>query len=163
MAFNASKNSQNTSSIPVPTTVEELNVTKTPPITSNPSVKPATIFENPSTKKMLDLLENRQPLANTDIEIKTKLINSLPADSETIYAATDYNIDYIQPLDEFQVEILTTNIQQAKTEAVSWFTGQGMTHDGICKLPLVFYTNIDIFRQLKSQGLKDTTPLAEGC
>lgn len=156
------KNSlQRTVPISIPTPIQTNN---TPTPSTKISIKAATgIFQNKTIQKELDLLENRRPLINTDTETKIRLIQSLPSDSETIYATTDYAVLYIKPIDEFQVEIKTTQAAQAKKDAITWFETQGMSFDGVCKLPVIFFTNHETHETMKSEGIPEISSLAEGC
>lgn len=156
------KNTVETNSIPVPTPItintKRLLPSNTPLVPTQPN-----LFENKTIKKELYLLENRQVLSSNDKAIKINLIALLQPDSESIYETSEYTILYIRPLDEFQVEIKTANTQQAKNNATTWVTSQGMSQDGICKLPLIFFTNHETYQKLQIQGAKDISPLADGC
>ncbi len=161
-AFKAAPKSSKTSSIPTPTAIKP-NGTNVLPTNISITPTPQNIFQNKTIQKELDLLENRRPLTNVDATAKTLLINSIGNDGTTIYTSGEYSIIYIKSMDEFEVEIATTNIQKAKTDAVSWLLSKGMSHDGICKLPLIFYTNAGVYQSLKANNTKDVTPLADGC
>lgn len=162
IALNAKNNAPQSTIIPVPTEIPQSAVTKAP-TPSQITPTPQNIFDNKTVKKELDLLENRQALSSSDITTKNLLINSLPTDGETIHETDTYTILYVKSLDEFQVEVTTTDIQQTRNDSVNWFLSQGMSHEGICKLPLTYFTTNQIYQQLKAQGIKDVAPLADGC
>lgn len=161
--FRGAKKSIAPNKVPIPTPISIVN-TKIP-LPSIRQVAPtiANIFENKTIKKELDLLENRQPLSATDKTTKTNLIELVSPNNGTIYETSEYRVIYIKSLDEFQVEIKTSNAQQAKKNAVTWFALKGMSNDGICKLPLIFFTNYETYQKIKLQNIKDISPLADGC
>lgn len=119
-------------------------------------------YEPTQTVKMIQQIENRPSIPPSDSDIKTVIVNSIGNDSGTVNKVdNEYRVDYLKTQDFFQVEIDTTDIQKAKTDAVAWFTSQGMSHEGICKLPLIFYLNFYIKKELPQATLFN--PLPEGC
>lgn len=130
-----------------------------PSTTGGPGQPTPTIGEDKNVEKELNLLTNRRPLAASDTDVKARLEKSVGNDGETILTTDEVIIRYIGPADEFQVEIDTVNIEKAKTDAVSWFLAQGMSMDGICKLPLNFFAGSPI----RQQGINFVSPLPAGC
>ena len=108
--------------------------------------------------KLLHLIENRQQLSQQDQVAKRQIITNLGNLSGSPVTTKTFRVDYIEAGDLFQVELLTSNVQQDENDALEWFFSQGFTKDGICKLPVTFYVNY----YLKQQGI-DISPLAEGC
>ena len=140
--------------------------TPTPVVYSIPR-KPATpsipaVFEPKETEKMLQTLKYRQPLSTVDAKTKIKLINSISQNEENIITNDEFAVDYIQPLDLFQVEIKISDIDKAKKDAVTWFISKGMTSDGVCKLPVTFYVGYSILQEIKQEGIQ-FSPIANGC
>lgn len=121
-------------------------------------------YNSEATQRMLDRLASRIPLAQSDSSAKERILSLLPPGqvSGIIYRSTTIMIDYTNAADQFQVEILTVNIGQAKTDANSWFELQGMSKEGICNLPVVFYLNYDVAQNLRGSNIQ-FNPLAEGC
>lgn len=145
--------------LPTPTPVA-YSIPRKPKTLTTPSIP--TVFKPKETQKILQALEYRQPLSTIDAKIKTKLINSVPQNAENIITNNEFAVDYIQPLDLFQVEIKISNIDKAKTDAVTWFLSEGMTNDGVCKLPVTFYLEYSILQQIKEQGIQ-FSPISNGC
>lgn len=114
--------------------------------------------ESVNDQKLLNRIENRQQLEQNDTTAKQKIINSLSPSTETVYQTSDFTIDYVRTPDVFQVEIDSTDVAKAKSEAVAWFESQGISYSGICRLPVMFYLNFYI----KRQGYT-ISPLADGC
>lgn len=120
-------------------------------------------FEN-QTKQSLEKIENRTPLSPTDEHVKRKILALLPPgqNSGVIVESNTMKIEYIGSPDVFQVEVLTTDITKAKLDANSFFRKVGMSQKGVCYLPLQFYLNYDISRQIGEQK-KNFNPLPLGC
>ncbi len=125
---------------------------------SNQRVK----YSASATKKMLDNLNNPKPLSVQDQSTRERLINSLGNKSGVFVQNTLYHIEYVKAANQFMIEIKSTDIQVAKTEAVEWLIQQGFSQEGICNLPVVFYLNSQVSRQLSGQDII-FSPLAEGC
>jgi uncharacterized alpha/beta hydrolase family protein len=130
--------------------VKDVNVTTltVPPIT----------YDDTSSKKMIDNIEHRQVLSSSDKQTK----ELLSSNQNPIKLTDKYSIEYITAADEFLVEILDTNINQAKTDAAIWFRSQGISQEGICKLPVVFFMNYGVANQIRGLNIK-FNPLAPGC
>jgi hypothetical protein len=131
-----------------------------PAISSTLSINPSVDPE----KKLIDLISNRRKLSFSDQTAKTYLKSLLPAESQSgfLYESSKFNVEYINSPDLFKVEILNTDITSVKEQAVLWFKSKGFSQEGICNLPLSFYLNFDISKQIKdTQGVFN--PLPEGC
>ncbi len=121
-------------------------------------------YDQQQTNKMINTLQNRPTIPPSDSTVKENIINTVANDSGTVNSTDEYHIDYLKSPDIFQVEIDTTNIQQAKSDAINWFKAQGMSMDSICKLPVTFYLKFDIMQELEQQGTTvDFNPLPDGC
>ena len=55
--------------------------------------------------------------------------------------------------DDLNVEITTTNIDQAKAEAVAWFVSHGLSQTGICDHPVSFMLNYNIADELQGSSI----------
>lgn len=82
--------------------------------------------------------------------------------SGIVYHSKNIQIEYAHDADSFEAEILTTDIELAKAEAISWFKAYGIKDKGICNLPLQFYLNLDIKNKLRESNTTFNT-LPEGC
>lgn len=119
--------------------------------------------DNPYTR-LLNTLENRPGLNQKDQQAKEQILSFWSPENYpgNIYNTDLYSIDYLKSADYFQVEIRTSNINQAKSEAYNWFIRQGMSQQGICNLPVQFYLNSEVKSYLQRPSI-DINPLPEGC
>lgn len=129
-----------------------------------PSTTPAVQYDTEKSKELLNKLKYRSSISQNDVLAKEKILAQLPAGqrSGTLYKTENIIIDYVNSANIFQVEILTTNINSAKSEANAWFSSQGMSQQGICSYPVQFYLNYDVSQSLRDSNVK-FNPLAEGC
>lgn len=125
---------------------------------------PPVVYAPTSTQKMLDALSQPQPISEENLAAKQKIISLLPqgAVSGVVYSSSTIRIDYTKAADQIQVEILTVDIGKAKNDAVIWLKSQGMSQEGICALPIVFYLNRGVANELQDIDIA-FSPLAEGC
>jgi hypothetical protein len=110
------------------------------------------------TKKMIDLIDHRQPLSAADQQVKNKIITQ----PNPLKVSKDFSAEYLSAPDEFMVEIRSMNLNKAKEEATAWFKSQGLSDAGICHLPVVFYINYDIAQSLRGMKIQ-FDPLPPGC
>lgn len=83
--------------------------------------------------------------------IKQRLVAPL-GEAGTLSDDPNFRIDYIAP-DIFQVEIKTTNIVDARENAIAWFKDKGFSGDDICNLPVTFYLSGEVAKQYEGSGL----------
>jgi len=145
----------------------ENNTPQVDKVTAVPSLSPAEESPSPSIssqQKMLNMIQNRRPLSQADLLAKQRILTLFPSgqDSGTLYKTQDITIDYVHAADLFQVEIDTTNVEQAKSEAIAWFSQHGVSQQGICDYPVTFYLNFQFGQQLREQH-KSFNPLPDGC
>ena len=107
---------------------------------------------------MLDLVDNRRDLSPSDMNVKEKLKKLLKTPKTT----NTYTIEYVSNPDEFMVEILTIDMNTAKEESVAWLKSQGLSEQGVCNLPVVYYLNYNVAQNLRDMNVK-FNPLAPGC
>lgn len=129
---------------PTPTPITVSNPQNQQPQTPKDNIK----SETGSYQKVLDKIDNKQPISQIDVQAKNQINSSLNNSSGSPITTDEYRVDYLHDNDIFVVEILTTDIQKAKSDAVDWFKSQGFTQDGICKLPVTFYINFDVKQKL---------------
>ncbi len=132
--------------------------------TDQPNSNPPVLYDDNAQNKLVAYVKARQPISDTDKLAKAKMLALRPENqmSGVIHQTQNIRIDYTRSADLFQVEILTTNVQDAKNEANIWLRTQGLSQDGICKLPIGFYLNYDIANELRETGYV-FNPLANGC
>ncbi len=148
---------------------------KSPPGVSQPSSLPTTVptgsiptknstvqYNTTAQKKLIQIASTRPTLPTSDTSIREKLVASLGNNSGILYATSAFEISYVKAPDIFQVEILTTNVESAKQDTVSWFTAQGMSLAGICKLPLMFYLAPSVMQHFRQTNTV-FNPLPNGC
>ncbi len=122
------------------------------------STTPDVRYNKESNDKMLKILDERPSLSGKDKAIRDKITT----DPNPLAQTSEYTIEYIPTPDQFQVEILTVNINQAKENATDWFLGKGLSHDSICNLPLTFYLNSQVKENLRGSNI-EFNPLPIGC
>lgn len=139
---------------------------KTPPTpiqTAQPQPSAATRpTVNYQSDKLLEIVKTRPTLSTNDSQIKAKLITSLNNQSGILNQTNTYILEYVKTPNVFQIEILVTDFDKAKTDAVDWLESKGFSFEGICKLPVMFYLSKDVANQLRDQNIK-FDPLPEGC
>ena len=137
-----------TDALPTPTTTEEANSTT----------------QDESGRMLLNKLNNRQPLSQSDLAAKSKIVSLLPLNqvAGVVHETKNVRIEFVNSMNLFTVEVLTEDISLARNEAVSWFLSQGLSRDAICNYPVQFYLNYEISQSLKNSNLI-FSPLADGC
>lgn len=143
---------------PVPTQAD------VPIPTPEEQASPAINYDPDDEERLLDIVETRPSLSEEDLAAKARILTLLPQGevSGYVHTSSNVNIEYVNNAESFLVEILIPNLELAKAEANTWFLEQGMTQDGICKLPAVFYVNFDIAEELRGTDTTFST-LAPGC
>lgn len=133
-----------------------------------PSTTPVSVNQQPiiydqtKSEQALHSLVNRQPLSSNDLFVKQKLIIS--ANGDIVYTSSDFTVEYIKPLDQFQVELNSINLGLAKQEAEKWFLSEGLSQTGICTLPVSFEISANVVQQLKTTNKSVVfSPLPDGC
>lgn len=129
-----------------------------------PQTLPPVSYNSSAQDKLLEKFTKRTPLSDADKAAKLKILSLLPEGerSGVLFKSVDVSIDYAFSPDDLQGEILTTNIQGAKAEAISWLRSQGMSQKGICDLPFSFYLNFQAAEQLRSSNII-FNPLPDEC
>ena len=128
-----------------------------------PSVEekpPGELPKNESSAEQAIL--NREPLSPEKEKIKQSLLRSLKGDAGTISEGPQFKVDHLPAFDVFEVGIKTTDIFQAKENAVIWFKEQGFNESDICNLPVTFYLVSEIAKEYEGSGLV-FNPLPDFC
>lgn len=115
--------------------------------------------------RWLKTVEERPALTKKDKDAKKKITDKLStAKNKSGYLSQTpwYNIEYVSNADEFFVEIKDPNTQFSKYWATMWFKLNGVSDDGICKLPVVYYVNWDVANKIKDLNI-EFNPLADTC
>lgn len=155
-----------------------LTVSKTPPVTTP---TPATVISSPMAsasatliptqpvayqpgglKKDFDRISSKEVLSPEDQQIKQKIVTSLLGKSGVVETTAQFQIEYVKAADSFMVEVRGADTDQAKKAAEQYFLDQGLSQEGICSLPVVFYLSSRIQAELVSSG-KTFNPVPEGC
>jgi hypothetical protein len=112
---------------------------------------PLVNYNKKSSDKLLEIVESRPtPGAPSDKNLRAQLISELDNQSGIIQNTASYRLEYVASPDSFEVEIKTSEITKAKDEAILYLKTRGFTEDGICKLPLMFYVNHEVAKNMKS-------------
>lgn len=105
---------------------------------------------------------NKQPLSQSDSQIRTRLIASLNNQSGYLEETSEYRIEYVKAPNLFMVEILSNDAAQAKEASLNWFKEQGLSDSGICNLPVSIYLSSEVSQSFSSQNQK-FDPIPEEC
>ncbi len=132
---------------PSPTITTILTVSKTP----RPNPSPIT---GDAINDLVQRAIHRKPLSATDKTVKEGFIKEVGGKSGVLYTGSTFIIDYSADADIFHVEIISTNIAQAQDDAINWLRSQGITKDGICKFPIIFFSDPKRFDPKQSTGLE---------
>lgn len=150
LSFLFGKKQNNIAASNIPTNA--INSTSQPPVVYNPQ----------ESTQALNNLVNRQALSSKDTLVKQNLI--ILAKGDIVHKATDFTVEYIQPVDEFQVEVNTTNLPLGKQEAEQWLFAQGLSQDGICKMPVHFIVGANAVQELRTENKTVSfSEVADGC
>ena len=128
----------------------------------SPVTRPEVNYNSDQSKKLLEIIADRPTLAANDQAARKTIIQSLGNKSGVLVQDPGYQIEYIKAANVFHVEIRTVDFEEAKQSATAWFSKQGLTLDGICKLPVVFYLNAATKDALRGQQI-EFDPLPGGC
>ncbi len=118
-------------------------------------------YTSTGVQKLESMITNKPPLSTQDAIVKQNLVKQT-SNNDVVHLGTTFRVDYVSGPDIFQVEILTTNIQRAKDDAMSWFASQGISKKGVCGLPVMFYLNHNVALQLQGTGIQ-LNPIPDGC
>ena len=133
------------------------------PTNTPDTIMPPISYDKNAERSLLDRKENRRQLSDADIAAKNKILSLLTSpDVEVVYESANIRVRYIESLNLFKIEILTTDASQAKLEGYNWFRSQGMSHEGICNYPVEFYLNHNVKSELRGRNfIFNSAP--EGC
>jgi hypothetical protein len=123
-----------------------------------PQDNPAVQYNAEKSKQLHEVFTSRPALTENDKAARQKLTQK----KNPLVEADLFTIEYLSAPDEFMVEIRTADIERAKAGTMEWLQDQGLTPDGICKLPVVFYLNYDVAQSLRGTNT-EFNPLPPGC
>jgi hypothetical protein len=150
---------------PSPKTPSQQPVQNYPPLritSATPQINPPVHYDPSAQQKLYEKVFNRPTLTNENITARQNILSVLGNDSGVVYQNSNVVLSYILSANIFQGEILTTDINAAKRETNIWLRSQGLTQQGICDLPLMFYLNWQVANQLKDSNIY-FSPLPESC
>jgi hypothetical protein len=104
----------------------------------------------------------RSELSSTDLQVKEKLLKSLAGKSGIITTEAGFQIEYVKSADSFMVEVTQKDPELGKKEAEKYFLDVGLSQEGICTLPVVFYLSSSLQKELLDSG-KMFNPVPTGC
>lgn len=136
-----------------------------PPASPPSSQTPAPYiipYDLKSFKKDFERITSPEPLIQSDLEIRNSLINQLNNQSGILVKTGEYQIEYVKAPDSFMVELNSIDPASAKLVATDWFKQQGLSVQGICNMPVVFYLSDQARNYLIQTGQK-FNPIPEGC
>lgn len=146
------------------TTGEETITNKITPTTPAQRVvrDPLVDYNDTSTDKLLDIVDTRPtPLLQRDVTIRNQIVSALNNGSGVIQTTEDYRLEYVKSPNSFEAEIKTIEIDRAKEGVISYLKSRGLSEDGICKLPLMFYLNYEVAKNVDNN--KEFSPIPDFC
>jgi len=116
---------------------------------------PPVQYDSNAQDILLEKFQNRKTLSESDMLAKKQMLKLLPDGntSGNIYESTNIIIGYVHDPDDLNVEITTTNINLAKTEAVQWFKSHGFSEKAVCDHPVSFYLSSETADLLRGSGI----------
>lgn len=138
-------------------------LTPTPRISTTPTPFAPAKFSYPKDQvdKLLAIVKARPALSPSDLAIRNRLIASLGSQSGILYQSSRFDIEYVKAPNSFMVAVKTIDITQVKNDATSWFAELGLSKNGICNFPVIFYPAIP--QKALPPGPIPFNPLPEGC
>lgn len=133
-----------------------------PQPTSLPHPLPPVFYKQGSLDKVENKLGQHIPLSSSDESIRSNLIEIAAKNNGIIYSTNTFFLAYIVGPNDFEVQILTTDVKAAKKDALSFLKAQGVSQDGLCNFPIIFYLDEKVARELQNQNVI-FNPLPEGC
>ncbi len=119
-------------------------------------------YDKLQTQKDYQRFTNRSPLSRSDLKAKDRILKKLRENrvkSGIVFENSNVSIEYISSVDDFEAQILTVNINLAKTQAQDWLASQGLSNAGICALPLHFYLSAQAKDSLPQGTVFSPSPL----
>lgn len=107
-------------------------------------------------------ISNRQSLSTTDQAIRDKLTKKLNNKSGVLEDNNSFKIEYVSAPNSFMVEIKGSTTDQSKKEAENWFKQKGLSNQGVCNLPVVFYLAPESAEALRRDD-RQFDPVPDGC
>lgn len=124
---------------------------------------PQTNYDNSSINKLFEIATNERSLSESDISAKQKLTQSdTEFSSGVVYSSNNTEIGYLSGPDIFQAEIKIADITKAKKETIDFLINQGISAEGICKLPLMFILSPQVQEDFSKSG-RIFNPLPDNC
>lgn len=118
--------------------------------------------KTPTESSAEQAVANRESLPPDKEKIKQSLLQPLEGSAGTLSEGPQFKIDYLPAFDVFEVGIKTTDIAQAKDNAIAWFKKRGFDESDICNLPVTFYLVSDVAKEYEGSGLI-FNPLPDFC
>lgn len=113
----------------------------TPSIAPSPTMSIITTYPFEDITIIFDAAKTKKITDQNDLLVRKQLIGIPGNKMKTIYDSTNFRVQYIPKTDVFMIQLLATDITKARKESISFFTTKGLSMDGICNLPIIFYSN----------------------
>lgn len=131
-----------------------------PKLYQHNTVPPVSYSQDAVTK--LNTILSPAPLSSEDQQVKTSVLKTIDPNIPTVMATDTFKMEYIQALDEFLVEIRTTDIDGAKNDVRVWLHTFGFSDSAVCKLKVVFYLNSTVANLLRNSKT-EFSPVFTNC
>ncbi len=126
--------------------------------------RPAVTYDSEAQDRLLAVIKTRPNISESDLQATIRILKNLPPDTTSgiVHQGATFRVEYIKSANAFLVEILTTDIEQAKHDTQAWFMSQGMSQQGICDAPVSFFLNVNVAETLRGNYEK-FNPLPPSC
>ena len=128
----------------------------------NHSPEAVVNYEKGTSGRLYEKLTGERNPSEQDTIARKAIISSLKNGSGTLLSSPNVLLGYLSSPDFFQAEILNSNVAVAKQEVVSWFISKGISKEGICDLPIMFYLGSKPAQEF-IESREKFSPLAPGC
>lgn len=145
-----------------PTPTPLVQATSVPSAQPTTQTRPPVLYDTDATDGLIDRAKNRRELSASDTAVKQNFLNRTNNATGTLYQTPTIIIRYVKAPNDIEVEIKTQNISSAKQEALTWLASQGLSREGICNFPVMFYLNFQIREQLRGSQMT-FNPAPDNC
>lgn len=126
------------------------------------TTSPPVAYEKVSTQKMLNIVEAKPKLSLSDEIAKQKILDQIGNKNGILVGNNDYSLEYVLSAGSFLVEIKNPSIDFSKQKAINYLKSAGLSENGICNLPLVFYLNPSVAQEYGKEK-KEFIPIPDFC
>lgn len=126
-----------------------------------PKIQPL-VYSPGQLKKDYDRINNKKTLSERDSSVREQLVSKADDKSGIITENTQFKLEYISSPNLFMVEVRSSDPEFGKDAAEIYLKNQGLSEQGLCNLPIIFYLSQSVQNDLLSKG-ETFNPIPEEC